>query len=102
MKGTVRFAYYSVGVIKKSVLNLLIWNFLRMEMGLLLIFLIIGKRCEVQGGVVRVQGDEFRHMTKVLRLSTNDRYVFFLFFFNLYFIIDMHFYFTDDIHCYLE
>ncbi|KAL3576213.1 hypothetical protein D5086_021496 [Populus alba] len=25
------------------------------------------------GGVVRVQGDEFRHMTKVLRLSTNDR-----------------------------
>lgn len=28
----------------------------------------------VQGGVVRVQGDEFRHMTKVLRLSSNDRY----------------------------
>ncbi|KAL9367537.1 hypothetical protein Peur_038736 [Populus x canadensis] len=26
-----------------------------------------------KGGVVRVQGDEFRHMTKVLRLSTNDR-----------------------------
>ncbi|KAG5254072.1 ribosomal RNA small methyltransferase [Salix suchowensis] len=26
-----------------------------------------------KGGVVRVQGDEFRHMTKVLRLSTNAR-----------------------------
>ncbi|KAI9402588.1 hypothetical protein POPTR_001G290100v4 [Populus trichocarpa] len=26
-----------------------------------------------KGGVVRVQGDEFRHMTKVLRLGTNDR-----------------------------
>ncbi|KAJ0077862.1 hypothetical protein Patl1_37332 [Pistacia atlantica] len=26
-----------------------------------------------QGGVVRVDGDEFWHMTKVLRLSTNDR-----------------------------
>ncbi|XP_010029868.2 ribosomal RNA small subunit methyltransferase E [Eucalyptus grandis] len=26
-----------------------------------------------EGGVVRVQGDEFWHMTKVLRLSTNDR-----------------------------
>ncbi|XP_075674453.1 uncharacterized protein LOC142643638 isoform X1 [Castanea sativa] len=26
-----------------------------------------------RGGIVRVQGDEFWHMTKVLRLSTNDR-----------------------------
>ncbi|KDO49550.1 hypothetical protein CISIN_1g045537mg [Citrus sinensis] len=26
-----------------------------------------------QGGIVRVEGDEFWHMTKVLRLSTNDR-----------------------------
>ncbi|XP_048128241.1 ribosomal RNA small subunit methyltransferase E isoform X2 [Rhodamnia argentea] len=26
-----------------------------------------------KGGVIRVQGDEFWHMTKVLRLSTNDR-----------------------------
>ncbi|KAK4563433.1 hypothetical protein RGQ29_005810 [Quercus rubra] len=26
-----------------------------------------------KGGIVRVQGDEFWHMTKVLRLSTNDR-----------------------------
>ena len=28
----------------------------------------------MQGGIVRVQGDEFWHMTKVLRLSVNDRY----------------------------
>ena len=28
----------------------------------------------MQGDIVRVQGDEFWHMTKVLRLSTNDRY----------------------------
>lgn len=27
----------------------------------------------MQGGIVRVEGDEFWHMTKVLRLSTNDR-----------------------------
>ncbi|CAN1302642.1 Ribosomal RNA small subunit methyltransferase E [Linum perenne] len=27
-----------------------------------------------KGGVVRVQGDEFWHMTKVLRLNANDRY----------------------------
>ncbi|CAI0401241.1 unnamed protein product [Linum tenue] len=27
-----------------------------------------------KGAVVRVQGDEFWHMTKVLRLTTNDRY----------------------------
>ncbi|KAL6270677.1 hypothetical protein ACE6H2_027588 [Prunus campanulata] len=27
----------------------------------------------IQGGIVRVQGDEFWHMTKVLRLRTNDR-----------------------------
>lgn len=26
-----------------------------------------------QGSIVRVEGDEFWHMTKVLRLSTNDR-----------------------------
>lgn len=29
---------------------------------------------ELQGGIVRVQGDEFWHMTKVLRLSADDRY----------------------------
>lgn len=29
----------------------------------------------IQGGIVRVQGDEFWHMTKVLRLRTNDRYL---------------------------
>ena len=28
----------------------------------------------MQGGVVRVQGDEFWHMTKVLRLGMDDRY----------------------------
>lgn len=28
----------------------------------------------IQGGLARIRGDEFQHMTKVLRLSTNDRY----------------------------
>ncbi|KAM7474770.1 hypothetical protein LguiB_022013 [Lonicera macranthoides] len=28
---------------------------------------------KMQGGIVRVQGDEFWHMSKVLRLTTNDR-----------------------------
>lgn len=28
----------------------------------------------MQGSIVHVQGDEFWHMIKVLRLSTNDRY----------------------------
>jgi 16S rRNA U1498 N3-methylase RsmE len=28
----------------------------------------------LQGEVVRIQGDEFWHMTRVLRLGVNDRY----------------------------
>jgi 16S rRNA U1498 N3-methylase RsmE len=35
----------------------------------------------LQGEVIRIQGDEFWHMTRVLRLGINDRFVPLLFFF---------------------
>jgi len=44
----------------------LIW----LKIGLLFYLVLPGT---MQGSVIRVQGDEFWHMTKVLRLSTNDR-----------------------------
>lgn len=49
--------------------------------GLILVLAVTENIITLQGEVIRIQGDEFWHMTRVLRLGVNDRFLSLLFFF---------------------